>query len=152
MPLGHMENITDERDVLDQGMKDLSIYIEASIEDTGAVINAAITAGVCRLIYMSSTGVVFDSTDVMNVDEQVPYLEKPYDMYNDAQGVFGPRGCQISGSNNLFDCTYVRSIASAHRLIRNELVPPLSYSSTMSSKPRLDPEDLYTTLSLPYVP
>ncbi|KAI6154692.1 3-beta hydroxysteroid dehydrogenase/isomerase family-domain-containing protein [Pisolithus tinctorius] len=177
----YLEDITDEWDVLDilnksgvtyivqnallrRGAKDPPIYFRGYVEGTRAVIDAAIAAGVRKLVYTSSTGVIFDSTDVVNVDERVPYLEKPFDAYNDSKaqgekivleangkdglltgtlrpaGVFRPRDSQIGGSGSLFDCTYVRSIASTHRLIGNELVPPPSYSSTTSSEPRLDPE------------
>ncbi|KAI6155129.1 hypothetical protein BKA82DRAFT_22199 [Pisolithus tinctorius] len=90
---------TDERDVLDilersgvtyivqnallwRGAKDPSVYFRGYVEGTRAVIEAAIAAGVCKLVYTSSTGVVFDSTDVVNVDERAPYLEKPFDAYN----------------------------------------------------------------------
>ncbi|KAI6140898.1 hypothetical protein BKA82DRAFT_3951257, partial [Pisolithus tinctorius] len=126
-----------------RGMKDLSIYIKANVEGTRAVIDTAIAAGVSGLIYMSSTSIVFIGTDVVNVDKQVPYLEKPFDMYNDARGTFRSRDSQvISDNNNLFDYTYVRSITSAHRLIGNELVPPPSYSSTTLSKPNLDLESV----------
>ncbi|KAI6138169.1 hypothetical protein BKA82DRAFT_3948691, partial [Pisolithus tinctorius] len=148
---------TDERDVLDilersgvtyivqnallqRGARDPSVYFRGYVEGTRAIIEAAIAAGVRRLVYTSSAGVVFDSTDVVNVDERVPYLEKPFDAYNDAQGVFGSRDSQIGGSGSLFDCTYDGNIARTILLAGNELVPPPSYSSTMSSEPKLDPE------------
>ncbi|KAI6140031.1 hypothetical protein BKA82DRAFT_3960177, partial [Pisolithus tinctorius] len=77
---------TDERDVLDilersgvtyivqnallwRGTKDPSVYFRGYVEGTQAVIEAAIAAGVHKLVYMSSAGVVLDSTDVVNVDE-----------------------------------------------------------------------------------
>ncbi|KAI6143767.1 3-beta hydroxysteroid dehydrogenase/isomerase family-domain-containing protein, partial [Pisolithus tinctorius] len=177
----YLEDITDERDVLDilnksgvayivqnallrRGTKDPSIYFRGYVEGTRAIIDGAITAGVRKLVYTSSTGVVFDSTDVVNVDEQVPYLEKPFDTYNDSKaqgekivleangkdglltialrpaGVFGSRDSQIGGSRSLFDCTYNGNIARTILLAGNELVLPPSCSSTMSSEPRLDPE------------
>ncbi|KAI6154929.1 hypothetical protein BKA82DRAFT_4432149 [Pisolithus tinctorius] len=154
---------TDEQDVLDilersgvtyivqnallrQGARDPSVYFRGYVEGTRAIIEAAITAGVCRLVYTSSAGVVFDSTDVVNVDERVPYLEKPFDAYNDAQGVFGSRDSQIGGSGSLFDCTYNGNITRTILLAGNELVPPPSYSSTMSSEPKLDPERSFLSL------
>ncbi|KIN98239.1 hypothetical protein M404DRAFT_31599, partial [Pisolithus tinctorius Marx 270] len=154
---------TDERDVLDilersgvtyivqnallrRGAEDPSVYFRGYAEGTRAIIEAAIAAGVRRLVYMSSAGVVFDSTDVVNVDERVPYLEKPFDAYSDAQGVFGSRDSQIGGSGSLFDCTYDGNIARTILLAGNELVPPPSYSSTMSSEPKLDPERSFLSL------
>ncbi|KIN97579.1 hypothetical protein M404DRAFT_890990 [Pisolithus tinctorius Marx 270] len=154
---------TDERDVLDildrsgvtyivqnallrRGARDPSVYFRGYVEGTRAIIEAALAAGVRRLVYTSSAGVVFDSTDVVNVDERVPYLEKPFDAYNDAQGVFGSRDSQIGGSGSLFDCTYDGNIARTILLAGNELVPPPSYSSTMSSEPKLEPERSFLPL------
>ncbi|KAI6140289.1 hypothetical protein BKA82DRAFT_29245 [Pisolithus tinctorius] len=97
-------------------MKDPSVYFGGYVEGTRAVIEATIAAGV------------------------LPYLEKPFDAYNDAQGVFGSRDSQIGGSGSLFGCTYDGNIARTILLAGNELVPPPSYSSTTSSKPKLDPE------------
>ncbi|KAI6139106.1 hypothetical protein BKA82DRAFT_3988956, partial [Pisolithus tinctorius] len=142
-----------------QGVRDPSIYIEANIEATQTVIDAAIAAGVCRLIYTSSAGIIFIGTGVRNVDERVPFLEKSFDVYSDAQEVFGPGDHQVEGSSyqayhhsqtyvqtgdnsSLFSCTYVENITCAHRLVGNELIPPSSYTSTMSSKPKLDPENV----------
>ncbi|KAI6141487.1 3-beta hydroxysteroid dehydrogenase/isomerase family-domain-containing protein, partial [Pisolithus tinctorius] len=177
----YLEDITDEQDVLDilnklgatyivqnallrRGAKDPSVYFRGYVEGTQAVIDAAIAASVHKLVYTSSAGVVFDSTDIMNVDERVPYLEKPFNAYNDSKaqgekivleangkdglltfvlrpaGVFGPRDGQIGGSGSLFDCTYDGNIVCTILLAGDKLVPPPSYSSTMSSEPRLDPE------------
>ncbi|KAI6139546.1 hypothetical protein BKA82DRAFT_3988406, partial [Pisolithus tinctorius] len=99
--------------LLQQGAKEPSIYARANVEVTRTVINAAITAGICRLVYMSSAGVIFIGTDVVNVNERVPYLEKLFDTYNDAQEVSGTRDSPTRG----------------------RLVPHPSYSSAMLSKP-----------------
>ncbi|KAI6030509.1 3-beta hydroxysteroid dehydrogenase/isomerase, partial [Pisolithus orientalis] len=78
-------DIVDDRDALDilnksgamctvhatllqRGAKDPSIYIKVNVEGTRAVIDAAIAAGVCRLVYTSSASVVFNGTDVVKVD------------------------------------------------------------------------------------
>ena len=49
------------------------------------MINAAVAAGVRKLVYTSSAGVVFDGKDVVNLDERAPYPEKPFDSYNDSK-------------------------------------------------------------------
>ncbi|KAI6157328.1 hypothetical protein BKA82DRAFT_20166 [Pisolithus tinctorius] len=67
---------------LRQGAKDPSVYAKANVEATRTIIDAAIAAGVRRLVYTSSADVVFIGTDVVNVDERVPYLEKLFDTYN----------------------------------------------------------------------
>ncbi|KAI6143059.1 3-beta hydroxysteroid dehydrogenase/isomerase family-domain-containing protein, partial [Pisolithus tinctorius] len=146
------------------GAKDPSVYFRGYVKGTQAVIEAAIAAGVHKLIYTSSAGVVFDSTDIVNVDKRVPYLEKPFAANNDSKaqgekivleangkdglltialhpaGVFGPRDSQIGGSGSLFDCTYDGNIVHTILLAGDELVPPPSYHSTTLSEPRLDPE------------
>ncbi|KAI6139094.1 hypothetical protein BKA82DRAFT_3937261, partial [Pisolithus tinctorius] len=91
--------VTEERDMLDilnklgivyivhatllqQGVKDPSIYARANVEATQTIINAAIAAGIHRLVYTSSTSNVFDTTDITNIDGRVPFPEKLFDVYN----------------------------------------------------------------------
>ncbi|KAI6010805.1 hypothetical protein F5J12DRAFT_703990, partial [Pisolithus orientalis] len=71
--------------LLQQGMEDPSIFIKANIKGTQAIIDTAITAGIHMLICTSATSVVFIGTDIMNVNKQVPSLENPFDVCNDAQ-------------------------------------------------------------------
>ncbi|KAG9315500.1 3-beta hydroxysteroid dehydrogenase/isomerase family-domain-containing protein [Chiua virens] len=95
-------NITSEQDILDalrksgttciihtaspqHGAKDPSIYFKVNVDGTQAVINSAVAAGVRKLVYTSSAGVVFDGKDVINLDERAPYPEKPLDAYNDSK-------------------------------------------------------------------
>ncbi|KAI6139775.1 hypothetical protein BKA82DRAFT_4019967 [Pisolithus tinctorius] len=54
---------------------------------------------------------------------QVPYLEKSFNMCDDAQGTFRSRDSQVISDNN-----------------RDRLIPPPSYSPTTSSEPELDLE------------
>ncbi|KAG6335971.1 hypothetical protein ID866_3124 [Astraeus odoratus] len=98
----YLGDITDEQQVLDvlrksgttciihtasptHGAKDPSIYYKVNVDGTKAVINAAVSAGVGKLVYTSSAGVVFDGNDVINLDERAPYPEKPLDAYNDSK-------------------------------------------------------------------
>ncbi|EIW81397.1 C-3 sterol dehydrogenase [Coniophora puteana RWD-64-598 SS2] len=67
------------------GAKDPSIYYKVNVDGTKAVIAAAIACGIRKLVYTSSAGVIFDGNDVVNVDERVPYPEKPFDDYNDSK-------------------------------------------------------------------
>ncbi|KAI6149576.1 hypothetical protein BKA82DRAFT_4353662 [Pisolithus tinctorius] len=67
---------------LQRGVRDPSVYYKVNIEDTWAIINTAIAAGSCRLVYTSSAGDVFGATDVANIDGRVPFLKKPFDVYN----------------------------------------------------------------------
>ncbi|KAG2351368.1 C-3 sterol dehydrogenase [Suillus spraguei] len=67
------------------GAKDPSIYYKVNVDGCKAVISAAQTAGVTKLVYTSSAGVVFDGGDVVNLDERAPFPEKPFDAYNDSK-------------------------------------------------------------------
>ncbi|KAG8214882.1 3-beta hydroxysteroid dehydrogenase/isomerase family-domain-containing protein [Butyriboletus roseoflavus] len=95
-------DITNEQNVLDairksgttciihtaapqHGAKDPSIYYKVIVDGTQAVINAAIAAGVRKLVYTSSAGVVFDGNDIVHLDERAPFPEKPFDTYNDCK-------------------------------------------------------------------
>ncbi|KAF8840601.1 3-beta hydroxysteroid dehydrogenase/isomerase [Paxillus ammoniavirescens] len=95
-------DITDEQQVLNairksgttciihtasppHGAKDPSIYHKVNVDGTRAVIDAAVAAGVPKLVYTSSAGVAFDGSDVINLDERAPYPEKPFDAYNDSK-------------------------------------------------------------------
>ncbi|KIO00590.1 hypothetical protein M404DRAFT_29292 [Pisolithus tinctorius Marx 270] len=128
--LGDIE--AEERDVLDilrrlgvtyviqttllqQGTKEPSVYARANVEVTRTIIDAAVAAGVRRLVYTSSA-------------------EKSFDAYNDAQETFGSRDSQvISDNNNLFDYTYVGNVVRVRLSAGDRLVPPPSYSPTTSS-------------------
>ncbi|KAG1732066.1 hypothetical protein EDB19DRAFT_1929254 [Suillus lakei] len=95
-------DITDESQLLDvlrktgttciihtasppHGAKDPSIYYKVNVDGCKAVIGAAQAAGVTKLVYTSSAGVVFDGGDVVNLDERAPFPEKPFDAYNDSK-------------------------------------------------------------------
>ncbi|KAI6146430.1 hypothetical protein BKA82DRAFT_4015939 [Pisolithus tinctorius] len=65
--------------LLHQGARDPSIYYKANIKGVWAIVDAA---GVCRLIYTSSTSVVFNGTNAMNVKGWTSYSHKPFDTCN----------------------------------------------------------------------
>ncbi|OAX35906.1 3-beta hydroxysteroid dehydrogenase/isomerase [Rhizopogon vinicolor AM-OR11-026] len=67
------------------GAKDPSIYYKVNVDGCKAVISAAQAAGVQKLVYTSSAGVVFDGGDVVNLDERAPFPEKSFDAYNDSK-------------------------------------------------------------------
>lgn len=111
-------SITDEQQVLDalrksgttcimhtaspvHGAKDPSVYYKVNVDGTGVVINAAIAAGVRKLVYTSSAGVVFDGNDVINLDERAPYPEKPLDAYNDSKAKGEALVLQSNGKGGL---------------------------------------------------
>ena len=46
---------------------------------------AAVATGTRKLVYTSSAGVVFNGTDIIDVDERLPPPEVPLDAYNDSK-------------------------------------------------------------------
>ena len=58
-----------------------SDYYETNVKGTQNVISSCIKHQVSRLIYTSSPSVVFDGTDMENVDESVPYPDKFHGYY-----------------------------------------------------------------------
>ncbi|KAJ3573214.1 hypothetical protein NP233_g2578 [Leucocoprinus birnbaumii] len=67
------------------GLKDQSLYFKVNVDGTKAVIDAAVACGVQKLVFTSSAGVVFNGSDIVNVDERLPYPAVPLDAYNDSK-------------------------------------------------------------------
>ncbi|KAF8066699.1 3-beta hydroxysteroid dehydrogenase/isomerase family-domain-containing protein [Lyophyllum atratum] len=63
----------------------LQIFDQVNVEGTKNVIEAAKAAGVLKLIYYSSSGVVFDGSDIVNGDEHLPYPKKHLDPYTESR-------------------------------------------------------------------
>lgn len=61
------------------------VYEKVNVQGTQNVIQVAKDEGVRKLVFTSSAGVVFDGQDLINVDERMPYPEKPMDAYNDTK-------------------------------------------------------------------
>ncbi|THU89235.1 hypothetical protein K435DRAFT_729339 [Dendrothele bispora CBS 962.96] len=57
------------------------IFHQVNVEGTKNVIEAAKRLGVRKLIYHSSSGVVFDGHDILNGDENLPYVKHPESPY-----------------------------------------------------------------------
>ena len=55
------------------------------MDGTKAVIAAAQEAGVRKLVFTSSAGVVFAGNNVIDLDERAPPPETPFDVYNDSK-------------------------------------------------------------------
>lgn len=64
---------------------DPALYWKVNVDGTRAVIAAAQENKVPKLVYTSSAGVVFKGQDLINVDERLPYPDKPLDAYNESK-------------------------------------------------------------------
>lgn len=61
-----------------------------NVDGTRNVIDACIASGVPKLVYTSSASVVFDGSDLNNVDESAPYAQKPLDYYTETKACCPP--------------------------------------------------------------
>ena len=64
---------------------DPAIYWKVNVEGTKAVIAAAVSQNVLKLVFTSSAGVVFNGTDLKGVDERLPFPDTPLDAYNESK-------------------------------------------------------------------
>ncbi|EAZ27266.1 hypothetical protein OsJ_11203 [Oryza sativa Japonica Group] len=66
----------------DPDINDFQLHYKVNVEGTKNVIDACVTCKVKRLIYTSSSGVVFDGVHgLFDVDESMPYPNKFPDAY-----------------------------------------------------------------------
>ncbi|KAG6866291.1 hypothetical protein C0991_006387 [Blastosporella zonata] len=61
------------------------VFFKVNVDGTKAIIAAAVSTGVRKLVYTSSAGVVFDGGDLIDVDERLEAPEVPLDAYNDSK-------------------------------------------------------------------
>lgn len=67
------------------GEKNKDLFELVNVRGTSNVIRACQQQEVKKLIFTSSSGVVFDGEDNINIDERMPYPVKPLDTYNDTK-------------------------------------------------------------------
>ncbi|KAJ6553599.1 3-beta hydroxysteroid dehydrogenase/isomerase family-domain-containing protein [Mycena vulgaris] len=65
----------------------LSVFHRVNVDGTRNVIQAAEAAGVRKLVYHSSSGVVFDGHDIVNGDENLPYPKTHLDAYPESRAL-----------------------------------------------------------------
>ncbi|CAG8467681.1 18243_t:CDS:2 [Acaulospora morrowiae] len=62
------------------------VYWKVNVEGTKNVVESCITNGVKKLVYTSSSSVIYDGVhELIGVDETTPYPEKPMDVYNETK-------------------------------------------------------------------
>lgn len=67
------------------GLQDPALYWKVNVDGTKAIIAAAQSQGVRKLVFTSSAGLVFNGGELINVDERVPAPEKAMDAYNESK-------------------------------------------------------------------
>jgi sterol-4alpha-carboxylate 3-dehydrogenase (decarboxylating) len=58
------------------------VFYRVNVDGAKTIIAAATAAGVKKLVFTSSAGVVFHGGDIWGVDETFPYPTKPVNAYN----------------------------------------------------------------------
>ena len=73
---------------------------DVNVKGTQNVIDACASQGVARLVYTSSASVVFDGTDLINMNEDAPYAAKPIDYYTETKVPWSPQDelCPYKGA------------------------------------------------------
>ncbi|KAI9314011.1 3-beta hydroxysteroid dehydrogenase/isomerase family-domain-containing protein [Zopfochytrium polystomum] len=62
-----------------------SIMFKVNVEGTKNVIDACVTNGVKKLVFTSSSGVIFNGQNLIGADETVPYCRVHMDAYNESK-------------------------------------------------------------------
>jgi sterol-4alpha-carboxylate 3-dehydrogenase (decarboxylating) len=70
-----------------------------NIDGTRNVVAACVAAGVTRLVFTSSSSVVFDGSDLNGVDESRPYAARPMDYYTHTKIEGGRGGMRVPRHN-----------------------------------------------------
>ncbi|KAF4590102.1 erg26, C-3 sterol dehydrogenase [Pleurotus pulmonarius] len=83
------------------GLSDPALYWKVNVDGTKAVIAAAQSVGVRKLVFTSSAGVVFNGSDNIDVDERLPFPEKPMDAYNESKAKAEEAVLAANGVNGL---------------------------------------------------
>lgn len=77
------------------------VYHKVNIEGTKNVIRAALAENVRAIIYTSSAGVVFNGSDLINVDETAPVPRGTMDAYNETKAEAERLILEANGKNGL---------------------------------------------------
>lgn len=67
------------------GMQDPALYWKVNVDGTRAIVSAAQSQGVRKLVFTSSAGLIFNGGDLINVDERSKAPEKAMDAYNESK-------------------------------------------------------------------
>ena len=82
-------------------MQDPALYWKVNVDGTKAIIAAAQSQGVHKLVYTSSAGLVFNGGDLINVDERAPAPRKAMDAYNESKMKAEELVLSANGEKNL---------------------------------------------------
>ncbi|KAJ7505379.1 C-3 sterol dehydrogenase [Mycena galericulata] len=82
-------------------LEDPDLYYRVNVGGTKAIIAAAVETGVRKLVFTSSAGVVFDGSDLIDIDERTLLPEKAKDAYTDSKAKAEEAVLEANGKNGL---------------------------------------------------
>jgi len=74
-------------------------FYSVNVEGTDHIIAACVKNSVSKLVFTSSPSVVFDPSDMENVDESAPYPEKHLSQYSRTKALAERRVLEMNGHN-----------------------------------------------------
>jgi sterol-4alpha-carboxylate 3-dehydrogenase (decarboxylating) len=77
------------------------VYHKVNVEGTKIVLSAAVANGVKYLVYTSSSGLVFDGSDLYDADERLPPPDTPMDAYNGTKAIAEKLVIEANGKGGL---------------------------------------------------
>mmetsp|Transcript_11696 Transcript_11696/g.31887 ORF Transcript_11696/g.31887 Transcript_11696/m.31887 type:complete len:354 (-) Transcript_11696:490-1551(-) len=81
-----------------------NLMYSVNVDGTRNIIDACVTNSVPKLVYTSSASVVFDGSNLYNVDEQHPYAKKPMDYYTNTKILGEKLVLEANGKGGLMTC------------------------------------------------
>jgi len=83
------------------GLGDPALYWKVNVDGTKAVISAAQALGIRKLVYTSSAAVIYDGSNLIDVDERVFYPKKALDPYTESKAKAEEMVLKANGENGL---------------------------------------------------
>ncbi|CAG8487976.1 4077_t:CDS:2 [Funneliformis mosseae] len=81
------------------------LFWKVNVEGTKNVIEACLNFGVKKLVYTSSSSVVYDGiSELINVDETAPFPQKHMNVYNETKAAGEKLVLEANGRNGLLTC------------------------------------------------
>ncbi|KAJ6614886.1 3-beta hydroxysteroid dehydrogenase/isomerase family-domain-containing protein [Mycena sp. CBHHK59/15] len=78
-----------------------AIYHSVNVDGTNSVISVALAQNIRKLIYTSTSAVVFHGKDIINGDETLPYPLKHLDAYTESKALAEKLILDVNGKNGL---------------------------------------------------
>lgn len=79
-------------------------FWKVNVEGTKQVISACLAAGVQKLVYTSSAGIIINGCDINGADETYPIPKKGYQAYHHTKAIAERLVLEANGKKGLLTC------------------------------------------------